>query len=458
MQKIWYGVTLTVVLVVIFGGMTCAWVKDLEVTVAIYRGKEEVRFSSVSGMLVTFEHRTFTVPAGMSVHFSFREGKVFWKEKSLFAWRFILASLGREPILWGKRPYRGKMIVEARSGLLSILNTLSVEDYIKGTIKLEASPSWPEEALKAQIIVARTYAFKNLGRHREDGFDFCATEHCQRYGGINAEDPRTNALVEATRGMVLTYEGKIASVVYHSESGGYTDSAFNVWGREVPYLMAVPSPWEKDAPHALWTVCLSKVEIEAALRQAGYLSGSLKGIQFVPSEHGRMKEVVLFSQNGRWVIPASKFREAIGVQILPSTYFTVREERIKGKPDRTLREQKEVPKSHSVGVSRSRELLEKDDWTLEDIIAFLELREKEREAMKKKRESLGTETTGTVVSVPPLLEEEVGAQFIFEGRGWGHGVGLSQWGAVGMAQEGYDFRAILSHYFPGCELRRAVLK
>ncbi|MCX7667880.1 MAG: SpoIID/LytB domain-containing protein, partial [Atribacterota bacterium] len=330
MQKIWWGIyPIIVILLFIFGGVTCTWAKDLEVKVALYRGKEEVGFSSASGILVTLDRRTFAVPAGMPVHFSLQNGKVFWKEKNLSVTRLILAPRGDEPILWGKRPYRGKMILEARKGFLLLLNFLSVEDYVKGTIKLEASPSWPEEALKAQIVVARTYALKNLGRHKEEGFDFCTTEHCQCYGGISAEDTRTNALVEATRGVVLTYEGKIASVVYHSESGGYTDSALNVWGKEVPYLVAVPSPWEKDAPHASWTVRLSKADIETALRRAGYLPGRLQDIQFVPGQNGRMKEVILFSRSGRWVIPASKFREAIGAQVLLSTYFTVREEKTK---------------------------------------------------------------------------------------------------------------------------------
>lgn len=458
MRKIWRSVGLIGIIVSIFGGMVGVSAKDLEVKVALYRGKEEVICSSASGLLVTLDRRTFAVPAGMPVHFSLRDGKVFWKEKNLSVAHLVLTSRGNEPVLWGKRPYRGKMVLEARKGLLCLLNMLSVEDYVKGTIKLEASPSWPEEALKAQIIVARTYALKNLGRHKEDGFDFCTTEHCQRYGGINAEDPRTNALVEATRGVVLTYEGKIASVVYHSESGGYTDSALNVWGKDVPYLVAVPSPWEKDTPHAFWTVCLSKAEVETALRQAGYLPGRLQGIQFVPGQNGRMKEVILFSRNGRWVIPASKFREAIGAQILLSTYFTVREEKGEQKQRVTRSEQKKVSEPRSGEVSRSRELLEKEDWTLDDIITFLELREKEREKVKNRKGNPDAETTPMVSSPPVLEEEEAGGQFIFEGRGWGHGVGLPQWGAVGMAQEGYDFRAILSHYFPGCELQRAVVK
>ncbi|MGC8778521.1 MAG: SpoIID/LytB domain-containing protein [Candidatus Caldatribacteriaceae bacterium] len=442
----------------VLGGVVGA--KDLEVRVALYRGKDEARFSSASGLLVTVGRRAFSVPAGMPVGFSLREGKVFWKEKGVLAPSFTLTPRGGEPLLWGKRPYRGKMVLEERNGMLLLVNVLPLEDYLKGTIKLEASPSWPEEALKAQIVVARTYALKNLGRHREEGFDFCTTEHCQRYGGINAEDSRTNPLVERTRGIVLTYEGKLASVVYHAESGGYTDSAYNVWRKEVPYLVGVPSPWEEDAPHAHWTVSLSRSEVEAALRRAGYLPGALQGIQFVPGENGRMKEVVLFSRGGRWVIPASKFREALGVNLLLSTYFTVTEEGPGEQPASPPQEEEPLPESQpSEEVASSRELLKKPDWTLDDILTFLALREKEREQKKGRRSSPKPQEGVPALPLPPKEEGEGKEErFVFEGRGWGHGVGLSQWGAVGMAREGYTFQEILAHYFPGCALGRAVLR
>lgn len=351
-------------------------------------------------------------------------------------------------------------MLETRGDELLLINRLPLEDYIKGTVKLEANPAWPEEALKAQIIVARTYALKNLGRHKEEGFDFCATVHCQRYGGINAEDPRSNALVEATRGMVLTYQGKLASVVYHSESGGCTDSAYNVWGREVPYLVSVPSPWEEGSPRACWTVVLSKGEIEERLRRAGYIPGALQGIEFVPDQNGRMKEVILFSRGEKWVIPASRFREAMGVDVLLSTYFTVTEEGGKERPmpvrENTLSVREENPSSpFGEETVSSRAFLQKEDWTLDDIIAFLELREKERERAKRVRPKIEEPVSA---SSSPAVEYNLGERFVFEGRGWGHGVGLSQWGAVGMAREGYDVRAILAHYFPGCEIGRMILK
>ncbi|MGQ9473448.1 MAG: SpoIID/LytB domain-containing protein [Candidatus Caldatribacteriaceae bacterium] len=451
MKQILY-LFLGIFLLGILGGMV--WAKEVEVKVALWRGRETLSLSSPSGMRITLGQRTISLPGGEVAHFSWEEGKILWREKKLSLSQAVVTPAGREPLFWGKRPYRGRMILKAANGIL-LLNWLPLEDYLKGTIKLEVNPSWPPEALKAQIVVSRTYALKNLGRHKEEGFDFCATEHCQRYGGINAEDPRTNQLVESTRGMVLTYQGGFASVVFHSESGGYTDSALNVWGKEVPYLVEVPSPWEEDTPHAQWRVVLSREEIEKTLRKAGYLPESLEDLEFVPGENGRMKEVVLFTKRGRWVIPASRFREAVGVNVLLSTYFRVEREglvRPRNVPVASPKPSSQV--SGTSQVRESRKLLEKEDWTLEDIILFLELRERERKSPEIREES-----KEPALEEPPR-EEKVssGEYFVFEGKGWGHGVGLSQWGAFGMARAGFSFPEILRHYFPGCELGQAVAK
>ncbi len=413
---------------------------SLEVAVALFRG-EKADFSSDGGLLVRMGGKTFAVPPKKSVHFEKRGEEIFWVEKKVVDSSVLLAPRGGEYLLWGKRPYRGRILLKVHRGQILVLNRLSLEDYVKGTIKLEASPSWPEEALKAQIVVARTYALKNLGRHKEEGFDFCATVHCQRYGGVNAEDPRSNHLVEETEGIVLTYEGKLASVVYHSESGGYTDSALNVWGKDVPYLVAVPSPWEEESPHKSWQVELTKSDIERALKRGGYLVGSLEEVRFIPGDNGRMKVVEFMAGGKQYTIPASRFRETVGVDTILSTCFRVTV-RKKGE-ERVVRTRKVAPPPRE--TQAYREWMERD-WNLDDIIAFLEMREREREGKKGELPPQVEEVTEVITA-----SEEY---YLFEGRGWGHGVGLSQWGAVGMAERGFQYPEILLHYFPGCRLGR----
>lgn len=422
------------------------WGKELEVKVNLNKAKEAV-FSSSGGLKIEIGKRYFSVPSSYPVHFREKGGKVEWEEENILSSEVYIYPKGKEPILWGKRPYRGSFIVKASSDGILVINQLPVEDYIKGTMKLELSPAWPVEALKAQIIVSRTYALKNLRRHEEEGFNFCATDHCQRYGGINAEDPVTNRLVEETKGLVLTYQNELASAVFHSESGGFTESALDVWGREVPYLVEVASPWEGNAPHSSWRVEFTKEELEESLREARLIQGEILDIRLSSSSEGRVEEVEVITTEGEFSFPASRFREAIGWEKLPSTFFAMKKE------EKEQKVRKETFPSSSSSLSSSSfdydEWMEKD-WDLDDIINFLKMREEERNQKKG-------------ISPPPriVVEEEVvsqGTAFIFEGKGYGHGVGLSQWGAKGMAEEGFSYEEILSHYFPGCRIERTTFK
>ncbi len=424
--------------------------KELEVTVNLNKAKEAV-FSSAGGLKIEIGKRSFSVPSSRLVHFKEKGGKIEWEEENILSSEVYIYPKGKEAILWGKRPYRGSFIIKASSGGILVINKLPLEDYIKGTMKLELSPSWPPEALKAQIIVARTYALKNLRRHEEEGFNFCATDHCQRYGGINAEDPVTNRLVEETKGLVLTYHNELASAVFHSESGGFTESALDVWGREIPYLVEVPSPWEESAPHSSWRVEFTTEQLEESLSRACLIQGEILDIRLFSSPEGRVEKIEVITTEGEFSFPASRFREAIGWEELPSTFFVMRKEE---KEQKVRQESFPSPSSSSSSSSFSSsfdyyEWMEKD-WDLDDIINFLKMREEERNRKK------GIPPPPRVVVVEEVVSQ--GATFIFEGKGYGHGVGLSQWGAKGMAEEGFSCREILSHYFPGCEIQRATFK
>lgn len=446
-MKVWGVFLVACTLVLLVFSWSEGSTKDIEVRVLLLRTQEEISCSSPGRLEVQIGKRVFTASAHQSLSFSLNPSGVFWKEKRIVASSIIVASRG-DVVYLGKRPYRGRFEIRKKGDILEVINILPLEEYLKGTMKLEGSPSWPKEALKAHIIVARTYALKNLGRHREEGFDFCSTVHCQRYGGMFAEDPRTNALIEETRGIILTYQGKPASVVFHSESGGYTDSAKNVWGRDVPYLVEVPSPWEDDAPHALWRVTLTAQEIAEALRKRGYIQSTVSGLRCQKSEKSRrVTRVFIDTDCGTVELTGNQFREAIGFDRLPSTMFDVEVVREGGQEEVPVVNE-EMPAEQAIDY---REWLERD-WNLDDIITFLKLREKEREAKKG-----GNRTMESVRQNPPQ-RQDAQKLFTFVGRGWGHGVGLSQWGAAGMARNGASFSEILRHYFPGCELGKVVIR
>jgi len=139
--------------------------------------------------------------------------------------------------------YRGslRILVNAR-GTLNVVNRVDIEEYLYGVVPAEMGPKRYDalEALKAQAVAARTYAFAHRGQFDGEGYDLCATMKCQVYSGLAAEDPLSNAAVDATRGLVLAYAGRYADALFVSTCGGRTENVENVFGEEpVPYLVSV---------------------------------------------------------------------------------------------------------------------------------------------------------------------------------------------------------------------------
>jgi stage II sporulation protein D len=139
------------------------------------------------------------------------------------------------------RWYRGNLIVLNRNGKLTVINDVDLEDYIKGVVPSEMPSGWHEEALKAQAVAARSYALANLGKRAALGFDLLDTPDDQAYRGASAETARTNALVDATKGIVLTYDMKVINAYYSASAGGQSLNSKDVWGGSLPYIRSVPS-------------------------------------------------------------------------------------------------------------------------------------------------------------------------------------------------------------------------
>ncbi len=154
------------------------------------------------------------------------------------------------------RDYRGIFTLRASRKGIVLINTLNLEDYIKSVVPSELSPyNFPEiEAHKAQAIAARTYAMKNLGQYKELGFDLVDTPQSQFYRGMNAEHPLSNEAVEATRGMVARYKGKMIDALYTSTCGGATEDVEKVFlGPALPYLRSTECVYEEQKQWPLAT-------------------------------------------------------------------------------------------------------------------------------------------------------------------------------------------------------------
>ena len=137
------------------------------------------------------------------------------------------------------RWYRGVIRIQNKSGKLTVINDLPLEDYIKGVVPAEMPSSWAYEAHKAQAIAARSYALANLGKRANYGYDLKDTPEDQAYSGASGETQGTNSAVEDTSGIVLTYNTKVISAYYSASAGGQTNT--DSWGTSLPYLRSVPS-------------------------------------------------------------------------------------------------------------------------------------------------------------------------------------------------------------------------
>lgn len=274
-------------------------------------------------------------------------------------------------------PARGAEIA-VRVNLNGLVRELPLEDYVGGVVFAEVGPGWPEEALKAMAVCARTFALNRVAADPGRPYHLYATVADQVYREGYRDHPAIVDAVNATRGEVLTYRDELAAVFYHAHSGGATASSESVWGGFFPHLEGKVDPYSRRAGrYNDWTM-----EIDAAcfLEKIGPDRGRLESVAVGErSRCRRAGNVVLELSGGRRLeITARRLREEIfGGETLRSTLFSV------------------------------------------------------------------------------ALEH---GRVVFRGSGYGHGVGLSQWGSRQMAEEGYSYRDILRFYFPGTGLHVAKLK
>ena len=163
----------------------------------------------------------------------------------------------KTPVRYNDRPYRGRIEVFANPrGTLTVVNVLGLEDYVRGVVANELSPGgYPAlEAQKAQAIAARTYALKNIGQFRAQGFDLLPTTRSQVYRGLSSEHPLSTRAVDETRGLIATYEGEPINALYTSTCGGRTEDSQNIFNDAVPYLRGRECGIEGRAAFATFTI------------------------------------------------------------------------------------------------------------------------------------------------------------------------------------------------------------
>jgi SpoIID/LytB domain protein len=226
----------------------------------------------------------------------------------------------RAPLTFDGRAYHGTLLLRSDGRHVSVVNSLALDTYLRGVVPSESPSRWPLAALEAQAVAARSYAVSEL---RPNAFyDLVPTTADQVYGGVAAENPRSDHAVYATLGQVLTWDGEVARTYYSSSSGGRTEAVEDAWpgSAPLPYLRSVPDPYDTYSPHHVWgPYQLSSTRLATRL-----------GL-------GSSVESVLLHRNDAWRVDSVDFRLASGAVVsrsgeriaralhLLSTWFSVGE-------------------------------------------------------------------------------------------------------------------------------------
>ncbi len=468
-----------------------------QIRVGIVTGAKSATISG-HGVKATAGRSHFTPPSNFTV--SARGSRVIVHGKS-YASPVILRS--SQPIQCGSTGYEGEIILRAQDGALTVVNVLDVEKYLRGVLGHEISPKWALEAIKAQAVISRTYALSQMGRHNSQGYDVCALDHCQVYRGVNVHSQSTDAAISQTRGLVVTYNGQLAHTYFCSDSGGATSDVSDVWGKPEAYLVVRREPFPSQSPKAEWEVTLTAAEIQSALAKKGKGVGSLRRIDIVQRDSAGRPTVLKFTgSGGTSVVPSATFRTLVGATKVRSTFFefsrsaapqSLQQASEPSRPEPAKR--RETRRSRRRARSRARAArkpartspdsgqpgAEEDEHlsalavqrklTLDERLDMLLHPERKQMYLDRARGVSGgarADAPAPGFSAPAPREDfgggplrpagpssvAVRGTITLYGRGWGHGVGLSQWGAKAMADHGWTAQKILGFYYPGTVIQR----
>jgi stage II sporulation protein D len=220
--------------------------------------------------------------------------------------------------------YRGTIeVVSASRGLL-VIDEILLEDYLVGLINCEISSQWPVEAVKAQAVVARTFALYQKEARKNSLYHLESTVSDQVYDGCDIEDSRAAHAVMETRGEVVTYEGRIIQAFFHSSCGGHTEDSENVWSIRYPYLRGIECAYCTTSPSVLWEQTIPRKKLEALLKTGGYPVSDLRSVRPTSrNPSGRIVSLKFVSGTGTFIVPAVQFRRMAGYGVIRSTDFEV---------------------------------------------------------------------------------------------------------------------------------------
>ena len=311
------------------------------------------------------------------------------------------------------RLYGGSLRLQPNShGDFTLVNRVPLETYLRGVVPYEIGANAPAQAVAAQTIIARTYALRNLRRFAVDDYQLCATVHCQVYKGLNDTNPTSDRAIAQTTGLVLTYDNELIDALYSSTTGGITAGFEDTWnGKQRPYLQPVI-----DAPKPFWDISKYPLDNEKTFKH------------FIGLKQG-------FNETGRSVFRWRKSRSIANLNKDLRKYLR--------KTRHPLADFQTIESMKVNRRSRSGRILTLD---IETDLGKLQLHKNEvRSALEPPR--------STFFYLEPIYKNKQLNGYSFIGGGFGHGVGMSQYGSYNLAKLGWTAEQILAFYYPQTTLK-----
>ncbi|MCP4295405.1 MAG: SpoIID/LytB domain-containing protein [Proteobacteria bacterium] len=272
-----------------------------------------------------------------------------------------------------KRKYKGIIEIKPTIKGLHVINHILTEEYLEGVLNAEISTKWNIEVVKAQSIIARTFALFKRNERSNLSWHITSGLRDQVYQGMNVSDYRGNQAILATKGIVVTYNGRLAQTFYHSNCGGMTEDPAYLWNFSYPYLSIKEVPFGQDDPKFFWNTYLPDQDLQHVLMKAGISIGKVKEVIISEKTRSdRAYKMIFRGETGSGTLLAADFRKYFGYTQFQSLLFDV------------IR----TPKG-----------------------------------------------------------------FKFKGRGNGHGVGMCQWAAKEMADNGFTYDEILFFFYDNINLQ-----
>lgn len=420
---------------------TSAKSDDLSINIKIKSSSEGYDLTSEDGFELVTEGKTVLPIPSKNIHLYYENGLMIKTDSGFYGpyENSMLASKNNITTV-GNRKYNGSFYLDTVNKAL--INNVCLEEYIYSVVSSEMGSSFEMDALKAQAVAARSYAISNLKKYIKHGYNLTNDIYSQVYLGVNNVNDKIRKAVDETKGLVAFFNGEVINATYSSSNGGVIASSEEVWGNKYPYLVVKSDPYSTNTPNVDWKVEVTRDNLDEILAQKTN-KRNFTGLKLQKNSLGRVNNVIVSYNDGDVKLSANKFRLLFGSSKFRSTLFDVNKkvESVNRKP-MPLKE-KTIVVASTPGPN---------EGVVFDIVKLTD------EEMNKisKVQNLGISAPNSAEAGGQNIIEtavDFSDKYVFYGKGFGHSVGLSQFGANEMAKQGFKYLDILNFYYPGIEVK-----